>query len=50
MEDSQARDATVMAIEVMTAMFADTGDKGFAMERVRKISEQGGRPALDLLQ
>jgi hypothetical protein len=49
MKDSQARDATVMAIEVMTAMLADTGGKDFAMERVRKVSEEGGRPALDLL-
>jgi hypothetical protein len=47
--DAEAHQATSMAIEVMTAMFADTRNKGFAMERVQKIKEEGGRPSLDLL-
>lgn len=48
MESAQQK-AMAMAIEVMTAMFAEPEDKGFAMGRVQKISDEGGRAALGLL-
>lgn len=38
-----------MAIEVMTAMFTDTSDKSFAMERIKQITGEGGVRALGRL-
>lgn len=49
MEDSPARQATTMAIEVMTAIFAEPDNQNFAMERVQRIGNEGGRAALGLL-
>ena len=45
MDDEEYKRTTSLAIEIMTAMFAESGDTDFAMERLRAMVDERGEQA-----
>lgn len=45
MDDEEYKRTTGLAIEIMTAMFAESGNTDFAMERLRAMVDERGEQA-----
>lgn len=45
MNEAEFQRTTSMAIEIMTAMFAESGDTDFAMERLQAMADEHGERA-----